>query len=1404
MQLTYNAVALHQLGTLYVLGTERRADPPENPQRWACALRVRLEAAAGGWAANADKLLSARTALSGQFKTLLWTDAASTERLNRAVSVEGLSEPEPEAGGGTAYQDLEITFRWFESLLPANDDVAFAGMSLGLVDKWEEGYAADRPNAFADPRRFARLTVEASGRWLPNPADAPASRRAALAAQKNDFLTRVDGQNGALTRTGFSETVRVTRASAALDDGKDELRWTLSAEWNGFPATEPFAFVDYTVDLRADRDGAAEELTFSGKITASTEAAARTRLDTLRDATLAARGYLLAQRTGEQTTPALFDGNPDDGSAFVELNFSERYRRFLTNFGVTFQKTGAAPALALGSVATWVENYTADRYSPMRKIRREARGGVAATGRFVAPDLSQNEATRRTALYNLKETWMAAVNGADGTLIRTGCFNKLVRVDAFTCEVNQAFDAIEWGLQFSYTAHPDEAGYTATEYSVATRTSRETSEKGLAFSGRIAATTLAGATAALDSLRTTTLAAAGYGLHNRVATDLREGRVAALDGADFMELAFEESYRAFENQVELTWTRTGGAAVTVGQVVKWSESFDCERLHPQRSLRRVTRGRVSASGQFVDNTPGLSVDARRAVLLAKAAQLRNEMNALDGLLARPGTGGFSKTVRVEQFSAEVNQAYDALEWSFTASWTWWPDEVNYATADYTAATRLDVQTGEETLALSGKIAAHSEGAAVTKLDTLRTAVLAARGFSLGQRVRKENRASTADANDGSAFLELAIDEEYRRFTATPAITYTRNGGGSAINLGAVLQWSEGYNAERPSAYRSLRRRANGSVSAAGRLTVDGSLSEVAREAALYVLKNALQAEIKNGADGRLLRPGAFDKTVRVESFTATINRAYDSLEWTLSANYTEFPNEAGYATAEFNVSRRLAKESGEKVVAFAGTILAQSASAALAKLTAIRATQLTVAGVAAGDQNPLTTDYREQWIDADDGSSFLELTFDETYRLQDAAVRSWSLGVQTQEDLRSGLLRTVFSGRVVAGGATADAAWAAALARAQLLGKFQGDGATLKYAMLVNATETRNDRLIDETGTPAGKQQFVGLEFSYEFLRKGTRIYIEAATELDASPFADHRESVGGYVVADTLANARAEYETKIKEAYPGALIIAESFQSHRQHVKSGAGYVAHLSADMPEEIRLDFRLQVFRERAATDTRITYSIDVQRNPVDREKVTRISGVVIAQSVQNGSSTVDYSKRASDFLDAFLTGLNLGTVNPGGRRSAEHIQNPAGPYGSATGAAQTRFVRLQFDETYVSALTATTGILRCELSEEVVDAGTRWVLQPLPDGPSVAQNCGTEPGSRTVRGSVSATSEALCTVWMNQKLALLTGTLKEPRRVTTDFEFLPLTDGVGRTAGDGATANFKAIRKSFSQTEHLLT
>lgn len=219
------------------------------------------------------------------------------------------------------------------------------------------------------------------------------------------------------------------------------------------------------------------------------------------------------------------------------------------------------------------------------------------------------------------------------------------------------------------------------------------------------------------------------------------------------------------DHLRATWTKTAsGVTLTLGNVTGWKQDYKATRYNEMRSNRERANGTVTATGEFLADTTA-SVAARRAELQTVLASWEDKIESKDGALVYglpSSTEFFNKTVRIDDFNAEINQAVTCIKWSLTASYTRFPDESDYAAADFTAGVTEEPESGDSVLTIQGTVGSNSEVNALAKLATVRTAALAAASFASNQVVRSEKTSRQLDGDDGEAFIQLSFSETYRK------------------------------------------------------------------------------------------------------------------------------------------------------------------------------------------------------------------------------------------------------------------------------------------------------------------------------------------------------------------------------------------------------------------------------------------------------------------------------------------------------------------------------------------------------------------------------------------------------------------------------------------------------------------
>jgi len=236
-----------------------------------------------------------------------------------------------------------------------------------------------------------------------------------------------------------------------------------------------------------------------------------------------------------------------------------------------------------------------------------------------------------------------------------------------------------------------------------------------------------------------------------------------------------------------------------------------------------------------------------------------------------------------------------------------------------------------------------------------------------------------------------------------------------------------------------------------------------------------------------------------------------------------------------------------------------------------------------------------------------------------------------------------------------------------------------------------------------------------------------------------------------------------------------------------------------------------FEVQTAGIKSVQFGHSVSLDPVSASKRVRLSGSVFGthQLLLDCQGQV-----TGNFLDKFIGSLSL--VSGDGRLvkrdvtiDHEYVPSEFTSNAAALGAAiADRAQKLDFTIEYEDSMTPAESILECEVSEEVQYSGNRLVVHPIPGGYSVVQNTGVEPGSRRVSGSVLALTYAVAEAYAIGKRSLLTGygspvvNAPRPEKLTTGFEFRPLTVGIADGVRETSTTNVRAVRVRFDFSEIL--
>lgn len=625
-------------------------------------------------------------------------------------------------------------------------------------------------------------------------------------------------------------------------------------------------------------------------------------------------------------------------------------------------------------------------------------------------------------------------------------------------------------------------------------------------------------------------------------------------------------------------------------------------------------------------------------------------------------------------------------------------------------------------------------------------------------------------------------------------TYTPTGG-TSFPLGNVFTCKERLRAERFDKKRDIREHVEGEVTMRGEFLGDMAMTLTDRRNALIALKEQWKTEFTR-KQGTLSYAG-FNRVVRIDELDAEIDQPNDKIIWGLTAHYTRFPNEAGYAGCDYEVSLRKGSDDGENVLAINGRVLADSKIRAEAKLVVVRTAVLSSYSFTAGQ---LTKDeVKERKVgmssfngdtDEGDGEAFVEIIFSLEYKKRIPDHLSWTLTIDDQEDAERGTVTRTYSGSVTCGFAAgsppgdlpseSDKAFWIAATKARELGEN-------KHPIRKRGGLKRDDRLTKSTGAI----EFVKVDFSYTYEVIGGRLYVEMKSEVSKQMFGEAQDNISGFIVGGSQVAVEDLYAT-LKVPFTN-ILRNESTSWSETRVRDGSYpaltniTLADLWSFTPTTAystllhRLDFSFSVFRARTGTYA-IKYALNVDKNYTALVKTTVVEGSLFGTDTEINNAQ---NEVGANVLDSFLSGLALGTRTMR-KRDIDREFVPG-----ITGAAGTS-MKLDFSETFESKIAGDDTILQCEVNESIVFSGDRNVIIPIPDRKVEIQKLGKVEGRRTISGFVVASNETAALKWVKKtkglafgSQSLLTGLpaapaaadiFEEPPQIDILNTFIPFTNG----------------------------
>ncbi len=227
--------------------------------------------------------------------------------------------------------------------------------------------------------------------------------------------------------------------------------------------------------------------------------------------------------------------------------------------------------------------------------------------------------------------------------------------------------------------------------------------------------------------------------------------------------------------------------------------------------------------------------------------------------------------------------------------------------------------------------------------------------------------------DDYGYLKTSV-EELAVGMSNSEVTFTKTDG-TALALGYATQWVENYNTETPDQPRTVRKQPVRTVQASGYLLANPRLSATEREAFLAGRRDIWLAALQN-VDGTLIRQDSFNRAVHLLQFSATL--AADKLQWDMIVTYTPQAEESELSALEVKVVKTR-HEPGTVGLLIAGRAAAANTESATRKMESAVAAILKVHDFES--TKPVRREVRPGTIGVDDGSSFVELSFDEEHQM---------------------------------------------------------------------------------------------------------------------------------------------------------------------------------------------------------------------------------------------------------------------------------------------------------------------------------------------------------------------------------------------------------------------------------------
>jgi RNA polymerase sigma-54 factor len=236
---------------------------------------------------------------------------------------------------------------------------------------------------------------------------------------------------------------------------------------------------------------------------------------------------------------------------------------------------------------------------------------------------------------------------------------------------------------------------------------------------------------------------------NRPIAELIIGNI---DDYGYLKTSVEELALGMSNY-QVTFTKTDGMALALGDVTRWSENFNTETPEQPGTVRRQPIRTVEASGRF-KAPPTLSAEEHDSFLQQRKEEWMAALQGVDGSLTLQGI--FNRTIHLLEFNAELDG--NAIKWNLAATYPATADDHDLVAIK--AVVEQRTEGADHMLCISGRVAAAGLEIAARKLEVFRKSILQSHGAESAKALRKEAREETAAVDDGSKFVQMVFDEQF--------------------------------------------------------------------------------------------------------------------------------------------------------------------------------------------------------------------------------------------------------------------------------------------------------------------------------------------------------------------------------------------------------------------------------------------------------------------------------------------------------------------------------------------------------------------------------------------------------------------------------------------------------------------